>query len=134
MVDRAHIQRHGIGGRDRDNGLIEGGVDRIDGDRVVRVSGVTRNITDDGQFARAIDQFLGDERRDLLVKIDAVDKDIGLHDLRERTASLGFIDVPLDDVFFGNTSLASEITRAGTTSSKSAHHHYLGVLIVVVGS
>ena len=51
---------------------------------IVRIAGY---VADDDQSARWIrERFLGDERRDWLREVDAVDEDIGLDDFLERAS------------------------------------------------
>ena len=59
----------------------------IDGYRVMWVIRIAGDVADDWKLARWVWQrFLGDERRDWLREVDAVDEDIGLDDFPERTA------------------------------------------------
>lgn len=60
-------------------GLVKGGVDGVDGDRVVGVGGVAGNIDDDAEVALLAgggDGFRRDERGDLGGQVNAVDKDV----------------------------------------------------------
>jgi hypothetical protein len=84
-------ERHGHGR------LAEGGVDVVDGDRVVRVGGVAGDVADDAQAARLGGERLGvDEGRDLGGEVDAVDEDVGLDDLLVWAGlGRGFGQVPL---------------------------------------
>jgi hypothetical protein len=78
-------------------GLAEGGVDVVDGDRVVRVGGVAGDVADDAQAARLGGERLGvDEGGDLGGQVDAVDEDVRLDDLLVGTGlGRGFGEVPL---------------------------------------
>ena len=100
-------------------GLAEGGVDVVDGDRVVGVGGVARDVADNAQAARLSRQRLGvDEGRDLGGEVDAVDEDIGLDDLLVRARlGGGLLDVPLDDVFKTGANAEVDSTTAATTES-----------------
>ena len=106
-------QRHGY------CGLAESGVDVVDGDGVVGVGGVARDVADDTQAARLSRQRLGvDEGRDLGGEVDAVDEDIGLDDLLVRARlGGGLLDVPLDDVFKTGANAEVDSTTAATTES-----------------
>ena len=106
-------QRHGY------CGLAESGVDVVDGDGVVGVGGVARDVADDTQAARLSRQRLGvDEGRDLGGEVDAVDEDIGLDDLLVRARlGGGLLDVPLDDVLETSANAEVDGTTAATTKS-----------------
>jgi hypothetical protein len=125
VVDTDHAQGQTVatlGKRNRHGRLAEGGVDIVDGDRVVRVGGVARDITDNAQAARLSGQRLGvDEGRDLGGEIDAVDKDIRLDDLLVWAGlSGGLLDIPLDDIFKARTD--AEVDGAATATTESADH------------
>jgi hypothetical protein len=69
----------------RDGGVLEGGVDGVDGDGVVRVCGVARDVDDNGKVAAWLgEEFLVDERGDGLGEVDGVEEDISLGDLLIR--------------------------------------------------
>lgn len=76
MVDGDNVQWLGVGGLDRNGRLVKGGVDGIDGNGVVGVGGITRNVTNDRQGTFSVQQLAGDERRNLMCEVNAVDKDI----------------------------------------------------------
>jgi hypothetical protein len=100
-------------------GLAEGGVDVVDGDGVVRVGGVARDIADNAQAARLSRQRLSvDEGRDLGGEVDAVDEDVRLNDLLVRARlGGGLLDIPLDDVFETGADAEVDGTTAATTES-----------------
>ena len=61
------------------SGLGEGGVDVVDGDRIVRVRGVAGDVADDGEFAGRGGEGLGvDEGRDFGGEVDAVYENVGV--------------------------------------------------------
>lgn len=63
------------------SGFIECGCYCIDGDRVVWICGVCRDVTNDGQFAIwCIERCHIDEVWDLCGEIDAVNEDVALND------------------------------------------------------
>jgi len=100
--------------------LAECGVDVVDGDGVVGVGGVARDVADDAQAARLSGQRLGiDEGRNLGGEVDAVDKDVRLNDLLVRARlGGGLLDVPLDNVFEAGTN--AEVDGATTATTKGA--------------
>jgi hypothetical protein len=70
---------------DGDSGILEGGVDGVDGDGVVRVCGVARDVDDNGEVAALLgEEFLVDERGNGLGEVDGVEEDISLGDLLIR--------------------------------------------------
>jgi len=81
---------------DGHSGSAEGRVDVVDGDRVVRVRGVARDVADDAQLAVGRGEgFRGDEGGDFGGEVDAVDEDVGLDDfLVGAWLSAGFGEVP----------------------------------------
>jgi hypothetical protein len=85
VVDANHAERQviaALGKLDRHGGFAEGGVDVVDGDRVVRVGGVAGDVANDAQAAGLCRERLGvDEGRDLGRQVDAVDEDIRLDNL-----------------------------------------------------
>jgi hypothetical protein len=99
--------------------LAEGGIDVVDGNRVVRVGGVTRHVANNAQAARLSGQRLGvDEGRDLGGEVDAVDKDIRLDDLLVwARLSGGLLDIPLDDILKARTDAEVDGTATATTES-----------------
>jgi hypothetical protein len=122
VVDADDAQRQTVaafGQRHRHCWLAEGGVDVVNGDGVVRVGSVARDITDDTQAARLSGERLGvDEGRDLGGEVDAVDKDIRLDNLLVRTRlGSGLLDIPLDDVFEAGADAKVDGTTATTTES-----------------
>jgi extradiol dioxygenase family protein len=86
-----------LGERHRHGRLAEGGVDVVNGDRVVGIGGVAGDVADDAQAARLGGERLGvDEGRDLGGEVDAVDEDVGLDDLLVWAGlGRGFGEVPL---------------------------------------
>jgi hypothetical protein len=108
-----------FGKRNRHGRLAESGVDVVDGDRVVRVGGVARDITDNAQAARLSGQRFGvDEGRNLGGEVDAVDEDIRLDDLLVwARLSGGLLDVPLDDVLKARTDAEVDGTTTATSES-----------------
>ena len=122
VVDADDAQRQAVAALGEGNGncgLAEGGVDVVDGDGVVGVGGVARDIADDAQAARLSRQRLGvDERRNLGGEVDAVDEDIRLDDLLVRARlGGGLLDIPLDDVFETSANAKVDGTTAATTES-----------------
>ena len=62
--------------------LIECGCYCVDGDRVIWICSVCRDVTDDGQLAvRRIERWHIDEVGDLSGEVDAVNEDVALNDL-----------------------------------------------------
>lgn len=124
MVNADHAQRQTVatlGERDGYCGLGEGGVDVVDGNGVVRVGCVARDVADDAQAARLGGQRLGvDEGRDLGGEVDAVDKDIRLDDLLVGARlGGGLLDIPLDDVL--KASADAEVDGTTTTTTESTN-------------
>lgn len=76
MINGDDFQRMRVRCFNRDSRFVKGGVDGIDGDGVVGVGGITGDVTNDRQGAFAVQQFAGDERRNLLGEVNAVNKDI----------------------------------------------------------
>lgn len=113
--------------------LVKGGVDRVDGDRIVGVGGVARDIDNDGQVALVVEHLGGEERGDGLVKVDTVDKDLGLEDAGEGASGLGLGHVPLDNLGLGDADGAGEIASALAAAAQGAHDHDLWDLVVVEG-
>lgn len=76
MVDANDGQRGGvlvILDLDGDSGVVEGGVDVVYGDWVVRVGGVTRDINDNTQLAaRLCKELVVDERGHGLRQVDLI--------------------------------------------------------------
>jgi hypothetical protein len=100
VVDADDTERQfvaALGERDGHGRFAEGGVDVVDGDRVVGVGGVARDVADDAQTARLGGERLGvDEGRDLGRQVDAVDEDVRLDDfLVWAGLGRGFGEVPL---------------------------------------
>ena len=85
----------------RDRRLCEGRVNRVYGNGIVRVRSVATDIDDNPQTSvlpRSSDLLLRHERGDRGTEIDAVDENISLQDLGERTALGRLIHVPLQNV------------------------------------
>jgi hypothetical protein len=103
--------------------LLEGGVDGVDRDRVVGVGGVARNINNNGELAgRSSKGSSINEGGNRLRKVDAVDEDVGLDDLHERSSLGGLSHIPSDDVLLGDSSLNTEVDSSTSTSSKSTNN------------
>lgn len=122
VVDADDAQRQtvaALGERHGYCGFAEGGVDVVDGDGVVGVGGVARDVADDTQAARLSRQRLGvDEGRNLGREVDAVDKDIRLDDFLVRAGlGGGLLDIPLDDVLETSANAEVDSTTAATTES-----------------
>lgn len=122
VVDADDAERQivaALGERHRHRGLGEGRVDVVDGDGVVGVGGVARDVADDAQAARIGGQRLGvDERRDLSREVDAVDEDIRLDNLLVGTGLGGGLrEIPLEDVFEAGTD--AEVDGSTTAAAKS---------------
>ena len=63
-----------------DGGLVERSVDVVDGNRVVRIGGITTDVDYDSErsfLTVSGDGFGRDEGGDFLAEVDAVDEDIG---------------------------------------------------------
>lgn len=113
-------------GVDFNGGGGEGGVDRVDGDGVVRVGraeeggfvslrsgffegkrkkkrdALARDIDDNAQSTISSsfgDEFRSDKLGNRLGEVDAVDENVDIEDFGEWAALGGFGHVPLDDVF-----------------------------------
>lgn len=122
VVDADDAQRQTVAALGESHGhcrLREGGVDVVDGDGVVGVSGVARDVADDAQAARLSGQRLGvDEGRDLGGEVDAVHEDVRLDDLLVGARlGGGFLDIPLDDVFEAGADAEVDGSTAATTES-----------------
>lgn len=122
MVDADDAQRQTVAALGESHGhcgLGEGGVDVVDGDGVVRVGGVARDVADDAQATRLSRQRLGvDEGGDLGGEVDAVDEDVRLDDLLVwARLGGGLLDVPLDDVFETGADAEVDGSTAATTES-----------------
>lgn len=58
----------------------------------------------------------------LAIQVDAVDKDITLNHLLERTTGRRLLHIPLDDILLGNTRLDTHVHRATTAAAQSANN------------
>ena len=80
MVDRDDGQARVTFARvDVDGRFVKGGVDVVDGERVVGVGSVARYVDDDAETTRGtsgLDRRLVEERRDFRGEVDAVDKNL----------------------------------------------------------
>lgn len=87
-----------------DGGLVECGVNVVDGDGVVRVGGVAADVAYNAELAvRGLKALLVDERRNGLGEVDAVDKDVRLDNLWVRAITLlGLCQIPLLDLAAAN--------------------------------
>lgn len=99
VVDADDAQRQAVAALGQWHGnrrAGEGGVDVVDGNRVVGVGGVARDVADDTEAARGgRERLCVNERRDLGGQVDAVDEDVGLDDLLVRAGlGRGFGEVP----------------------------------------
>lgn len=93
MVDADDGQRGGVLvvlDGDRDGGVVKGGVDRVDGDGVVGVGGVARDVDDNAQLAaRLREEVVVDEGRDGLGEVDLFP--VSFYGLVSFTATQGFL-------------------------------------------
>lgn len=139
VVDGDDAQGRAGLGVDGDDGVGKGRVDGVDGDGVVRVGGVAGDVADDAEVARGRGQaLLGDERRDGVGEVDAVDKDllmrqsplfvrvmnthVALDNLRVRPRLLPrLVDVPLHYILLLHTRLEQAVHCSATASAQSAH-------------
>lgn len=79
MVDGDNQKWRPFGGLDSHGRLIKSGIDVVDWDGVVGVSGVATDIDNNCQLTVRVGQgFPVDEVRDGLIEVNAVDEDIGL--------------------------------------------------------
>lgn len=103
-----------------DGGLVEGGVDVVDGDGVVRVGGVAADVADDAEVAAgALEALAVDKGRDGLGQVDAVDEDVRLDDLGVGpVARLGLGQVPLLDL--AAADLLEQVDGAGAAAAQGA--------------
>jgi hypothetical protein len=123
MVDGDDRQLRAIAWyRNVHSGLIECGVDVVDGNRVVWVCGVAAHITDNAQLAlRRLEALLVDKGRDGLGQVDAVDEDVGLDDLGVwAIALLGLCQIPLLDL--GAADLLEQINGTRAAASQSTEN------------
>jgi hypothetical protein len=112
---------------DLDSGLVECGVDAVDGNGVVRVGGVAADVADDAELAAgALEARAVDKRRDGLGQVDAVDEDVRLDDLRVRpVALLGLGQVPLLDL--AAPDLLQQVDGARAAAAQRAEHQARGL-------
>jgi hypothetical protein len=105
---------------DLDGGLVEGGVDVVDGDGVVGIGGVAADVADDAELAGGRLQALAvDKGWDGLGEVDAVDEDVRLDDVGVGAlALLGLCEVPLLDV--GAADLLEQVDGAGAAAAEGA--------------
>lgn len=119
---------------DRDGGLVKGGVDVVDWDWVVWVGSIAGHIHHDRQVSVRVRQTLGvDEIGDLVHEVDAVDEDIRLDDLYERTAPSSLGHIPLEDILAIQPRLEAEIHRALPAAPKSANDQHAGLAAEFLG-
>jgi hypothetical protein len=79
--------------------FIECSGNSVDGNRIVGVGRIGADIADNQQLAVWSIQALHiDKVRDLGHQLYAIDEDVALHDLRERSALGSFRQVPRQDV------------------------------------
>ena len=77
MIDGNDAEQGAGGGSDGHGGVVEGGIDVVDGDGVVRVRGVAGDVADDAEVARGrIEAGGADEGWDWFGEVDAVDEDL----------------------------------------------------------
>lgn len=120
MVDRDNAQLWLTLNIDRYSWLIESGSDSVDWDRVVGVGGIGRNIADDAELAILGSQALHvDKVWNLRGKINAVDKDVTLHDLWEWSSLGSLSHIPLKNVLGWYTSAKTKVYSTATASSQS---------------
>lgn len=112
---------------DLDGGLVECGVDVVDGNGVVGVGGVAADVADDAELAAgALEARAVDKRRDGLGQVDAVDEDVRLDDLRVRpVALLGLGQIPLLDL--AAADLLQQVDGARAAAAQSSEHQARGL-------
>ena len=119
VVDRDDRQRRPVAlNIDLDSGLVECGVDVVDGDRVVGVRCVAANIADNAKLAvGALEALAVNKGRDGLGEVDAVDEDVRLDDLGVRAvALLGLGEIPLLDL--GAADLLEQVNGARAAAAQ----------------
>jgi len=84
--------------RDANSGVPEGGGGAVDGKGVVRVGNVAAHVGDDGEPAALGDGLGVQERGDGLHEVNAVHKDIRVHNLGEGTTGGSLGHIPANDV------------------------------------
>jgi len=135
VIDGANIQGRvgfvGLAEVDRDHRVVKSRVDRVHWDRVVWVGGIARDVDNDREGTLTVQHFLGKERWDGLVQVDAVDKDGGLENAWEGSSSLGLLDIPLDDLVLGNADSTGEIDGTSSAATQCSHYHDFGDLALV---
>lgn len=126
MINRDNTQLWTLLDLDRNSWLIESGSDSVDRHRVVRVGSISRDVADDAELAVwVLERSVVDKVRDLEGEVDAVDKDISIDDLLERSTLGRLSHIPLDDVLFRHTSLSAQINSTLSASAKSTDHQNL---------
>lgn len=110
-----------------DGGLVEGGVDIVDGDGVVGVGGVAADVADNAELAAgALEALAIDEGRDGLGEVNAVDEDVRLDDLGVRpVALLGLGKIPLLDL--AAADLLEQVNGTRATAAQSAKNQAGGL-------
>jgi hypothetical protein len=84
-----------------DGRVCEPSVHIVDGDRIVRVCRIAAHIHDDLEataWTGVVDEVVGNEVRDRCGEVDAVDEDVNIKDLLERTTLRSLCHVPLHNV------------------------------------
>ena len=127
MVDANHAQWWvSCASVNVDRGLVERGVDVVDGEGVVGVGGVARDVNNDAEAtgrAGGLDGRLVEEGGNLGGEVDAVDKDVDVEEFLVR-AMLGrsFLDVPANNVLRSDTGLFEEVDRSTTATAECADY------------
>lgn len=130
MIDRDDGQARRRLGGDMHGGPLERGIDVVDGDRVVRVGRVARDVADDRQPpARRGQRLPVDKRRDGRRQIDAVDEDVAAHDLLERSARRRLGQVPLQHLLRRQADLLEELHRASSAPAERTDHQHPGIVV-----
>lgn len=111
-----------------DGGLVEGGIDVVDGNGIVGVGRVAADIAHDAEPAtRRLQALLVDEWWDGLGQIYAVDKDVRLDNLRIRAvALLGLFQIPLLDL--GAANLFEQVDSARSAPTEGAEDQAGGLV------
>lgn len=97
---------------------------------------LARNVNNDREAAALTGlshELGGDELGDGLREVDAVDEDVNVEDLLERSALRGLGHVPLDNVLLLDSDLAEEVNGSRTATAESADHENLDVLETALG-
>ena len=113
---------------DVDGGLVECGVDVVDGDGVVGVRCVAADVADDAQPAVGrLEALAVDKRRDGLGQVDAVDENVRLDNLWVRAvALLGLGEIPLFDL--AAADLLEQVDGAGAAAAQGAEDQAGGLV------